>query len=120
MGLLSLVLLPLRGRAARTALPAFTLWAAGGALAVGAVYAALITFQDRALPAQVSDLLRLPRDPVPLLATSGSDGRMTLAIPLPDRYRALFSGPPDSMDINMPEMGNQWEIGRAADRLLIA
>lgn len=119
MALLSLALLPLRWRQLRAAMPAFTLWAAGGAAVVAAVYAALIVFQDRALPSRLADLLRLPRDPVPLQATSGPDGSTMLAIPLPDRYRALVAGPPDSMDIDLPGVGNQWDVRAAADRLLI-
>jgi hypothetical protein len=119
MGLLSLALLPLLWRQIRKAMPAFMLWAAGATAAGAAVYAALIMFQDRALPLQVANLLLLPHDPVPLQATSGPDGSTMLAIPLPDRYRALVSGPPDSMDIDMPSVGNQWDVRGAADRLLI-
>ena len=83
MGLLSLALLPLLWRQIRKAMPAFMLWAAGAAAAGAAVYAALIMFQDRALPLQVANLLLLPHDPVPLQATSGPDGSTMLAIPLP-------------------------------------
>ena len=119
MGLLSLALLPLLWRQIRKAMPAFMLWAAGATAAGAAVYAALIMFQDRALPLQVANLLLLPHDPVPLQATSGPDGSTMLAIPLPDRYRALVSGPPNSMDIDMPSVGNQWDVRGAADRLLI-
>ena len=119
MGLLALVLTPLNWRQVRPAAAAFAAWCAGGAAAIGAVYLGLIMLQNHALPSRVAALLVLPRERVATQATTGPDGRVALAISVPEKYRALVSSRADSMDFRMPEVGNEWEVRAAADRLAI-
>jgi hypothetical protein len=120
LGLLALVAMPFRWREARSSLRGFAAWAVGLAIPCAVAYAALIAFQDHALPARVADLLRLPREPIAVQAAPGADGRARLPIPLPDRYQGLVAAAADSMQISIPEIGNQWEVRAAADRLLIS
>lgn len=119
IGLLSLVSMPLHWREARNAAAGFAPWAVGVAAAVAAVYAGLITFQDYVLPSRVADLLRLPREPITAQASVDQTGRSLRSIPLPGSYQALVSGPPDSMNSGLPEVGNPGQVRAAADRLLI-
>jgi hypothetical protein len=47
------------------------------------------------------------------------DGKVVFAVPLPDKYRTLVEGRPDSMTNGMGELGVQSDVRAAADRLLI-
>lgn len=80
----------------------------------------LMLYQDRSLANLLSGLLGQPRE---LVADrpSGvrSDGKVVFAVPLPDKYRTLVEGRPDSMTNKMGAFGAQSDVRAAADRLLL-
>jgi hypothetical protein len=117
VALLALLNLPFDYTALRRVAPRFVLSCAVAAFAIFAVRAGLIAYQDAALHDRIGALLREPREPVNVTAYEAA-GSSIFSVSLPERYRALVDGPPDSMT-NYVGDAVQWDVRAAADRLLV-
>ncbi len=115
--LLALLHAPFEWRRLRSvALPFGAVFAAGLCVVV-ALRTGLAFYQDRALRSAFTELLGQPREAVKG-SISQTDAASVFALPIPDRYRDVVDGPPDSM-FNYSGTGVQWSARAAADRLLL-
>lgn len=119
LGLLSIIVLPLEWRRITHAKQQFAVWLIGVAALATAFYGGLLVFQDYALVRQISGLLALPRDAMTTDSPSDEDDGSVWRLPLPERYQSLVSGPTDSLNSALPEMGTEWEVRAAVERMLI-
>jgi len=119
LGMLFLIRLPFSWHEVKEAGPRFAAWLAGGGALVATTYTALLWHQDRVLPQLVADLLAAPRESVEISGSTGADGTTLVAIPLPERYRELVSGPSDAETPAVALISNPWRVQAAADRLLL-
>ena len=117
VALLALLNLPVDRAALRRVAPRFALSCAIAAFVIVAARAVLIAYQDWSLHDRFDSLLQQPRELV-TPAASKTAGDAIFGILLPDRYRALVEGPPDSMT-NFVGEAAQWDVRAAADRLLL-
>lgn len=85
--------------------------------AVVAMRFGLVAYQSHALHSEFDALLDSPNELVKV-STSQTEATRAYAVPVPDEYRALVDGPPDSM-INFAGVAVQWDVRAAADRLLL-
>lgn len=117
IAVLALLHLPFGGRALWRAAPRFAASCAVAAVLITGIRVALVAWQDRALHDRFSSLLEQPRELVTFVRSEAA-GNAVFGVPLPEQYRTLVEGPPDSMT-NFVGEGVQWDVRAAADRLLL-
>jgi 4-amino-4-deoxy-L-arabinose transferase-like glycosyltransferase len=119
MSILALFHAPFEWPKLRAILPRFSIAAAVAVAAIILARTGLTAYQDRALRSELEAMLAQPREPVAVIKKALDGGKTAFAIPLPERYRALVEGPADSMTPLLPEIGVQWNVRAAGDRLLL-
>ncbi|KJC42506.1 hypothetical protein UP09_18585 [Bradyrhizobium sp. LTSP885] len=119
LGMLSLIVVPTEWKAITGVKWRFSMWIIGIALTCSAGYCVLLALQDRVLAQQIAHLLALKREPVVTESERSEGDRVAWRLQIPSRYTDLVSGPIDSLSSRLPEVGIEWDVRAAADRLLI-
>ena len=119
LGILSLLTLPWAWGRMRGALPGFSAWSPACLAAIGAIYAGLVAWQDRALHREVAVILAAPTETLPLDPVSLGNGRTLLRVTSqPADAAGLFGGPPDAATLRagIPHFDN---VRAAAARMVL-
>jgi hypothetical protein len=119
LGIFSLFAVLFEFSTVRSAAPAYAGWLCGMGGVVAVIYAALILIQDHALTSEIRQLIDSPRQAVPTSSTKLPSGRALLRVAVPDQYRNLVEGPPDSFSIPTVETVPPFMVREAADRLIV-
>ena len=119
IGLLSLPCAAWEWRRLLPVLPRFLLCAALALASLAGGYAVLVGLQQRWLTTDFSDLLALPRQPVPFERTVQADGSVLLRVPIPPEAAAIVAGSADSMTNRIAEVGPENDVRAGGIRMLL-
>lgn len=119
LAILSLLRIPVEWTGLRGVLPRYSIAVVVVVLLLTSVRAGMTVFQDRALLHQFEALLAEPREQIALVSKPSANETAVFSLPLPERYRALVEGDPDSMTPKLGEQGLQWDVRASADRILL-
>jgi hypothetical protein len=118
LGILSLLVVPYEWKTITVVKRRFLMWVIGCTLTGTAAYCALLAVQNRVLAQQISHLLALDRELVTTSLEREGDN-VTWGLPIPSHYADLVTGPIDSLNSQLPEIGIEWDVRAAVDRLVI-
>jgi hypothetical protein len=106
----------------RRLLPVLPGFLACAALVLGTLagsYAVLAAFQQRWLTASFSQLLALPREPVPFERVVQDDGTVLLRVPVAAEDVAILAAGADSMTDRIAQIGVVWNVRATGYRMLM-
>jgi hypothetical protein len=119
VSVLALIRVPFEWAALRPVLPRFFIVASTIGLSVLAIRTGLTAYQNQALLTQLESVVTQPREMIELAKTSEQNGKVEFRVPLPERYRSLVESTPDSMNDRIAEVGVEWNVRSAVDRLVL-
>jgi hypothetical protein len=119
VSVLALIRAPFEWATVRPVLPRFCIVASTIAISVLTIRTGLTIYQNQALLKQFEGVLARPRETIELANTSERDGKAVFRVPLPERYRSLVESAPDSMNDQIGEVGVEWDVRAAVDRLML-
>jgi hypothetical protein len=119
VSVLALIRAPFEWAALRPVLPRVFIVASTIAISVLAIRAGLAVYQNQVLHKQFESVLARPRETIEIANPSEQDGKTVFEVPLPERYRSLVESAPDSMNDRIAEVGVEWDVRAAVDRLLL-
>jgi hypothetical protein len=119
ISVLALIRAPFEWAALRRVLPLFLMVVGVVAISGLAIRTGLKIYQDKALHEQFESVLAQPKETIDLASPIEKAGKTIFNVPLPERYRSLVASAPDSMNDRIAEVGAEWEVRAAADRLML-